>query len=219
VKAEAGAPRGRLKITAPQALGEMELMDLLTGFRAAYPQVDLELLLSDRIIDLVGEGFEIAMRVTTLQDSSLIARKLCDVRLMLCASPAYIKANGMPGAPKDVASHKCIVDTNIRWRDNWRFGPPGRETTVRISPVLTVNSATAVHHALIAGVGVGFIPEFAVARDLRAGRLISLLDNMTVQGLGVYLVYPSRLHLSAKVRAFIDFTADWFTPLPPWLKN
>lgn len=219
VKSEAGQPRGLLKITAPQTLGEIELMEMLKAFRALYPNLDLDVFLADRIVDLIGEGFEVALRITTLTDSTLIARKLCDVRVVLCAAPAYLAASGRPQRPQDLQRHACIVDTNIRWRENWRFGPSENGEVVRIAPSLTVNSATAVHRAVQQGMGIGFIPEFAVARDLKAGRLVSLLDEVNPHKLGVYLVYPHRLHLSAKVRAFIDFTADWYTPVPPWLKD
>lgn len=219
VKAEAGQPRGLLKITAPQTLGEIELMEMLKAFRAHYPALDLEVFLADRIVDLIGEGFEVALRITTLADSTLIARKLCDVRIVLCAAPAYLSARGRPQRPQDLLQHDCIVDTNIRWRDNWRFGSLDNGEVVRIAPSLTVNSATAVHRAVREGMGIGFIPEFAIARDLRADRLVPLFDHLNPHKLGVYLVYPHRLHLSAKVRAFIDFTADWYTPVPPWMKD
>lgn len=219
VKAESGHPRGRLKITAPQTLGEMELMEMLKAFRERHPGVELDVLLADRIVDLIAEGFDVALRVTTLQDSTLIARKLCDVRLVLCASPEYLAEHGRPKVPADLAAHDCIVDTNIRWRDAWRFGPPEKEEVVKVEPVLTVNSATAVHRAVHEGMGIGFIPEFAVAQDLKDKRLTALFEDKTFQQLGVYLVYPHRLHLSAKVRAFLDFTAAWYAPLPPWLKT
>ncbi len=218
IKAESGQPRGRLRITAPQTLGEMELIEMLNAFRARYPSLDVEVFLADRLVDLISEGFDLAIRVTTLQDSTLIARKLCDVRLLLCASPAYLAGAGAPRTPQDLVKMDCIVDSNIRWRDSWRFGPLGKEDVVRVEPCLTVNSATAVHRALHLGHGVGFIPEFAVARDLREGRLVALFEKETVQSLGLYLVYPHRMHLSAKVRAFIDFTAGWYTPDPPWMK-
>jgi DNA-binding transcriptional LysR family regulator len=217
IKAESGQPRGRLRITAPQTLGEMELIEMLNAFRARFPSLDVEVFLADRLVDLISEGFDLAIRVTTLQDSTLIARKLCDVRLLLCASPAYLTKNGTPRTPQDLTQTDCIVDSNIRWRDSWRFGPAGSENVVRVEPCLTVNSATAVHQALRLGHGVGFIPEFAVARDLREGRLVTLFENETMQSLGIYLVYPHRMHLSAKVRAFIDFTANWYTPEPPWM--
>ena len=219
VKSEAGHPRGRLKITAPQTLGELELMEMLKAFRVRFPKLDLDVFLADRIVDLIGEGYEVALRVTTLMDSTLIARKLCDVRLVLCASPSYLAVAGTPQQPQDLVQHTCIVDTNIRWRDSWRFGDAENGDVVRIEPGLTVNSATAVHRSVHEGMGVGFIPEFAVARDLKAGRLVSLFDDQNPHKLGVYLVYPHRLHLSAKVRAFIDFTADWYTPQPPWLRD
>lgn len=218
IKAEAGQPRGRLRLTAPQTLGEMELMEMMAAFRARFPGLDVEIFLNDRVVDLIAEGFDVAIRVTTLQDSTLIARKLCDVRLLLCASPAYLKARGTPKRPQSLAEHDCIADSNIRWRDSWRFGTPDKEEVVKIEPCLTVNSATAVHRAVSLGLGMGFIPEFAVARDLRQGRLVALFEERTVQTLGLYLVYPHRMHLSAKVRAFIDFTAEWYLPQPPWLK-
>ena len=219
VKSEAGHPRGRLKITAPQTLGEIELMEMLKAFRARYPKLDIDVFLADRIVDLVGEGFEVALRVTTLADSTLIARKLCDVRLVLCAAPAYLEIAGTPARPQELTEHSCIVDTNIRWRDSWRFGDAETADVVRIEPSMSVNSATAVHRAVCEGIGIAFIPEFAVFRDLKTGRLVSLFDDLNPHKLGVYLVYPHRLHLSAKVRAFIDFTAAWYTPHPPWQRD
>jgi DNA-binding transcriptional LysR family regulator len=218
IKAESGQPRGRLRITAPQTLGEMELMEMLHAFRSRFPALDVDVFLADRIVDMIGEGFDVALRVTTLQDSTLIARKLCDVRLLLCAAPAYLKRVGVPEKPQDLVNHACIVDTNIRWREAWRFGSTEKEEIVRVEPCLTVNSATAVHRALRKGMGIGFIPEFAVARDLRAGKLVTVLEEFTRHQLGVFVVYPHRLHLSAKVRAFIDFSAMWYAPEPPWLR-
>jgi DNA-binding transcriptional LysR family regulator len=218
IKAESGQPRGRLRITAPQTLGEMELMEMLHAFRARYPELDVDVLLADRMVDLIAEGFDLALRVTTLQDSTLIARKLCDVRLLLCAAPAYLKHAGVPAKPQDLVRHTCVVDTNIRWREAWRFGSPDKEEVVRVDPCLTVNSATAVHRALIKGMGIGFIPEFAVARDLRSGKLVAVLEGDTRHQLGVFLVYPQRQHVSAKVRAFIDFSASWYAQGPPWMR-
>jgi DNA-binding transcriptional LysR family regulator len=218
VKEEVGRPRGRLKVTAPQTLGEAEMIELVVAFRKAYPEVDLEILLADRIVDLVGEGYEVALRITTLQDSSLIVRKLCDVRLLLCTTPHYMRKRPMPKRPEDVMGLDCIVDFNIRWRENWRFGEGEAATVVKVAPRLSVNSARAVYNAIHAGLGVGFVPEFVVARDLAAGSLIALLEQQTTSRLGVYLVYPHRQHLSGKVRAFVDFVAQWYTPLPPWLQ-
>lgn len=219
VKSQSGEPRGRLRITAPHTLGEMEMMEMLEAFHKRYPRLELDIFLSDRLVDLVAEGFELALRVTTLQDSTLIARKLCDVRLLLCASRDYLAREGKPKKPADLVGHACIVDTNIRWRDVWRFGSLEDGEQVRVTPAITVNSATAVHRAVTNGMGIGFMPEFAAARELKAGRIVSLFERQTTTTLGVYLVYPHRLHMSAKVRAFIDFTVDWYTPVPPWLRD
>ena len=217
VRADSGRPQGRLKVTAPQTLGEVEVVDMLSAFRTQYPEVELELFLSDRMVDIVGEGFEVALRITTLQDSSLIARRLCDVRLLVCASPGYLGRHGRPSTPDELVAHQCVIDTNIKWRESWRFGAGNDAKVVQVRPSIAVNSAAAVHNALLAGLGIAYVPEFVVARDIRAGRLECLFENLTTETLGVYIVYPHRLHLSAKVRAFIDFTARWYSPLPPWL--
>lgn len=219
VRAENGAPRGILRLTAPQTFGELELVEMLTAYRAAHPGVEIDILLADRMVDLVGEGFEVALRITTLDDSALIARKLCDMRLILCASPDYLARKGTPKTPDDLACHSAIVDSNIRWRECWRFVDAGNVNVVRMTPAISVNSAAAVHQALVDGQGVGLCPEFAVARDLRAGKLVEILPGMVEdQDMGVYIVYPHRLHLSAKVRSFIDFTSAWYAPGPPWMR-
>ena len=216
VRTQSGSPRGRLKLTAPQTLGELSVMDMVTAFRAKFPAVELDVLLADRMVDLVTEGFDVALRVTAMTDSSLIARKLCDMRLPLCASPGYLKKYGTPKRPEDLVAHHCIIDTNIRWRENWRFERDGRPLVVRVQPAFSVNSASAVRDALIGGLGIGFCPDFAVAAAIKKGQLITLFDNMIETTFGVYLVYPHRHHLSGKVRAFFDFAVDWYTPLPPW---
>jgi DNA-binding transcriptional LysR family regulator len=219
IRSESGAPRGILKITAPQTLGEMTVMDIATAFRRRYPAIELDILLADRTVDLIAEGFDVALRVATLPDSSLIVRKLCDMPVPLCASPAYLKKHGRPGTPEDLLQHHCIVDSNFRGREAWKFERDGQPTTVRVRPVFSVNSANAVRDALVAGIGIGFCPAFAVAKDLRAGRLVPVLADMTPSAFGMYLVYPHRHHLSAKVRAFLDFAVDWCTPAPPWERD
>ena len=219
IKSESGQPRGRLRLTAPQTLGHSELMEMLQAFSAQYPGLELDVVLADRMVDLIAEAFDVALRVTSMQDSTLIARKLCDVRLLLCASPAYLEKVGRPQKPQDLRNLNCIVDSNIRWRDAWRFGPPENEEVVRVEPTLTVNSANAVHRAVVHGMGVGFMPDFAAIRDVRAGRLVILFEPETLHRLGVYVVYPHRLHLSAKVRAFINFTSDWYAQGAPWLRE
>lgn len=217
VKSVSGLPRGTLKITAPQALGELELMELVTGFRARYPDIAFDIFLSDRIVDLVGEGFDLALRISEAPDSSLIARKLCEMRVVVCAAPSYLARHPVPVVPEDIADHACIVDTNFQGRDTWRFRRGDERVTVRAGGTITANSAVAVRQALLAGLGVGLCPEFVVARDIRAGRLVELLADHGDLALTVHIVYPHRLYLSAKVRAFIDFAAEWYAVGAPWL--
>jgi len=219
IRSDSGSPRGLLKLTAPQTLGEMAVIDMATAFRRAYPAVALDVLLADRTVDLVAEGFDVALRVAAMTDSSLIARKLCDMRIPLCAAPSYLKRAGTPRTPEDLVQHHCIIDTNIRWRESWRFEHNGTTSVVKVRPAFSVNSASAVREALIAGIGIGFCPEFAIAKEVKAGRLVTLFDELVPSTHGVFLVYPHRNHLSAKVRAFLDFAVDWYTPVPPWDKS
>jgi DNA-binding transcriptional LysR family regulator len=219
IRSEAGTPRGLLKVTAPQTLGEMAVIDMATAFQAKFPAVELDLLLADRTVDLVSEGFDVALRVATMTDSSLIARKLCDMRVRLCVSPTYVERYGSPQRPEDLVDHHCIVDTNFRGREVWKFSRDGAPLAIKVRPVFSVNSASAVRDALLAGLGIGYCPGFAVSRELKAGRLLALFDDMTTAGFGVYLVYPHRHHLSAKVRAFLDFAVAWYTPDPPWERD
>lgn len=219
IRSQSGTPRGLLKLTAPQTMGEMSVMDMLTAFRRLHPSVTLDVLLADRTVDLVAEGFDVALRVSSMTDSTLIARKLCTMNIPLCAAPAYLKRSGTPQRPEDLVHHQCIVDTNIRWRESWRFERDGEPMVVKVKPSFSVNSAAAVRDALLGGLGLGFCPGFAVARDIKAGRLTTLFDTLNPTNYGVYLVYPHRNHLSAKVRAFLDFVVDWYTPVPPWEKD
>jgi DNA-binding transcriptional LysR family regulator len=219
VVAQSTTPRGLIRLTAPQALGELALVEMVAAFRARYPGVSVEILLADRIVDLVGEGYDIGLRISAMPDSSLISRRLCETRLLLCAAPSYLEINGRPSAIADIAAHAVIADSNMRNGALWRFERAGEVATARGVPVLTVNSAIAVRQALLAGLGLALCPEFAVAGDIRAKRLVSLHEDWTaLPGLVVHLVYPHRHHLTARVRAFIDFAADWYQPTPPWLR-
>jgi DNA-binding transcriptional LysR family regulator len=219
VRSETTSPRGLIRLTAPQALGELALIEMVTAFKAAHPAVEIEMLLADRMVDLIGEGFDIALRISGLSDSSLIARKLCQTRLVLCAAPSVLANGRRPRRVEDLEGAVAVIDSNLKGREVWRFQNGGQPITVKVTPALTVNSAIAVRQALLAGVGYGLCPEFAVARDIREGRLVSLFEQAVDHPLFVHLVYPHRHHLSAKIRAFIDFSVNWYQPVPPWLKE
>lgn len=218
VRSGGGKPRGLLRITAPQSFGELELVEMASAFRDLYPQVEFDIVLSDRQVDLIQEGFEIGIRIAAQVDSSLLTRRLCDMPILACASPAYLDAHGWPNVPEDLASHACILDTNLPGREVWRFNRHGETINVRIDPVLSINSAAAVCQAVVAGLGIGLCPQFAVARAIARGELIELFEEKPAYSYAMHLVYPHRQHLSAKVRAFIEFAKDWYSPVPPWLR-
>lgn len=219
VQSQSTTPRGLIRLTAPQALGELSLVEMIAAFRARHPTVEIEVLLADRIVDLVGEGYDIGLRISSMSDSSLITRKLCDTRLVLSAAPQYLATHGMPETVARLADHRAIADSNMRGGPAWRFERDGEAVSVKVEPVLTVNSAIAVRQALVAGLGLGLSPEFAVAEDIRRKRLVPLLEDwIATPRLVVHLVYPHRHHLTARVRAFIDFAASWYQPAPPWLR-
>lgn len=219
VRSNCTNPRGLLRLTAPQFFGELELMEMTGAFRSAYPQIELDLLLTDRHVDLIPEGFEVGFRIAKHIEPTLISRRLCDIPILACASPMYLDAQGHPADPKDLAAHACVLDTNLPGRDVWRFSRRGEIFSIRVSPVLSVNSASAVKQALLAGLGIGLCPEFVVARSIARGELVTLFEAKPDYSFGVHLVYPHRLHLSAKVHAFVDFAMDWYRPVPPWRRD
>ena len=153
----------------------------------------------------------VAIRISRLADSALIARKLADFRLILCASPDFVKRYGKPETPQDLSGIPCIVDTNIKSRNNWTFlSDDGSETSIPVRGVLEANSPEVARRAALAGLGTALVPEFSINRELKSGALVSLLEERIPDGGGIYAVYPHRRHMPAKVRVFVDFMAKWF---------
>ncbi len=209
IEATHAAPRGRLRVSIPAAIGEWGLGQAIMGFTAAHPDIRMELTLEERFVDLVEEGYDVAIRVDALQDSSMIACKLAKFRAIVFASPECIANHGLPHHPADLTALPCIVDTNLKSRSNWPFVEDGARFTVPVSGRVEVNSpATA---AAAARLGLGFCrgPWLTVREDLEAGRLVTVLDSFEISGVGIYAVYPHRDRLPAKVRAFIDYLVDW----------
>lgn len=203
--------RGRLRVSAPRSLTDLEIGLPFVEFAAEYPDITLELNLDDRIVNLVDEGYDVAIRISRLTDSALIARKLSYFRLVLCASPDFIQRHGKPGTPRDLVRFPAIIDANWKGRNNWIFlDEEGKETTTTVNAIFEVNSPEVAKRAALAGLGLTLSPEFSVEREIREGRLISLLDNYLPTGGGVYAVYPHRRLVPAKVRVFVDFMAKWF---------
>ncbi len=211
-------PRGLLRLNAPVAFGTRQIAPLLAEFGAHHPQVTIELGLNDRLVDLAEEGWDLAIRIGILSNSSLIARRIAPCRVVVCASPSYLEARGAPLTVADLAAHNCLGYTLSQQTsvDRWVFGARA-EVSVRVSGNLRANNGDALRAAAIAGQGLIYQPTFIVADDLRAGTLVALeLDQPTVELGGIYAVYLPDRHPPAKVRAFIDFIATRFAPDPPW---
>lgn len=203
-------PRGELSITAPVTFAELHLMRPLSGFMTRYPDVQINMQLADRYVDIVEEGIDVAIRIGELADSSLIAKKMADIDLLICASPEYLERHPMPETPEQLADHNCLIDSNLRSGERWPVaGYEGGMITVNGN--IRVNSATAVHQMVIAGHGLGLLPGFVVGTDIENGRLHQVLSEYTPHKVGVYAVYSHRRHLSAKVRLFIDFISEYYS--------
>lgn len=205
-----GAPRGRLRVTAPTYFGSSILAPLLKDFVARFPEITLELDLDDRITDLVKDRFDVAVRITAAVDPGLVARRLADSALVVVAAPSYVKRRSLPKTPADLKSHVCLGYSLARMPNEWRFRPPkGRRwIAARIECALYCNSDFVLKQAALDGVGLALFPRFFVARELADGRLAQALPAYGTPELSINLVYVSRRNLLPKVRAFVDFLVE-----------
>jgi len=217
----AEAPRGNLRVSASVAFGQRCLLPLLPDLLERYPELRVDLTLLDRFVDLAEEGFDLVLRLTDHPPETLAARHLSGVRFMLCAAPEYLMRRGQPERPEDLAGHNCICQGHPSPLRDWRFAGPAGEMTQRVDGNVLVNGSEAVRHLLIAGLGIGLLPDFVVAEDLRAGRLRSLLSRHRPLGNfnNVYALYLTSRQGNTKVRAFIDWLVARLTDqsfaLPP----
>jgi DNA-binding transcriptional LysR family regulator len=208
------APRGLLRVSAPRNFGETTLAPAIFAFLADHPTVTLDLRLEDRYVDLVEEGIDVALRISTMTDSSLIARKIADMRLQLVGSPELIKSRGMPKAPEDLRSLPCIVDINLQTQSNWRFIENGKTVSVHVTGPVRVNSPLAARDAALVGLGYASLPSYLSEQMVEDGRLVSVLQDYLPTGQTLQAVYPHRRHLAGKVRALIDHLVTWFEAHP-----
>lgn len=202
--------RGHLRVSAPRSYGDAELGAAMAEFLTVHPEITVDLRLDDRFVDLVEEGFDVAIRISEPSDSSLIARRLSTFRVVTCAAPAWIAAHGRPEKPEDLLGLPAICDTNARNWHHWPYMVDGERMVVAVTPRMNVNGPQVTTAAAVAGVGVARTPLFAAARAVEAGDLVILLEDFELTGLTVNAVYPHRRHLSAKVRVFVDFLVGWF---------
>jgi DNA-binding transcriptional LysR family regulator len=221
VAADRVEPRGLLRLNVPVAFGTRQIAPLLCEFTRRHPLVTVELGLNDRQVDLADEGWDLAIRIGSLINSSLIARRIASCHTTVCAAPSYLAARDTPRTIASLAEHNCLGYTlsNLTAVDRWAFGAKG-DTVAVVSGNLRTNNGEALRTAAIAGQGLVYLPTFIVADDLRAGTLVALpLDEPTVEFGGIYAVFLPDRHPAAKVRAFIDFIANRFAPEPPWDKK
>lgn len=202
-------PRGLLRVNAPVSFGQSYLTPILPGFMQRWPELKVELTLIDRFVDLIDEGFDLAVRVAVPGSSPLIARRLCAARHVVCAAPSYLAARGTPQRPADLARHDCLLYSYLTSGDEWRFlGPDGRAFGVRVDGPLRANNGDALRHAAAAGLGVLYAPDFLVAELLGSGGLVPVLADWRTPELLIQAVYPPGRPLGAKVRVFIDFLVE-----------
>ena len=197
-------PRGLLKVSAPMSFGMLHLSPLVADFLREHRDVRFDMELSDRTVDVVGEGFDMAVRIGVLPDSTLIAQKLVDVNLVACSSPAYLRRRGRPAAPADLARHSCLLYGH-GGVVTWEFAVDGAVKSFEVLGPLRANNGELIRDAAVAGLGIVRLPDFIVADALRSGRLVTVLDEFLPSPTGVYAVYPQHRQSSLTIRAFVDF--------------
>ncbi|WP_281556847.1 LysR family transcriptional regulator [Thalassomonas sp. RHCl1] len=206
VTGEQTSPRGVLRLSAPVTFGEKTLSPLLPKFLRLYPDLQIELRLTNSAIDMLEEGIDVRIRIGGVDDSTMIARQLGSFPLLLCASPAYIEQQGLPTTPQQIADHNCIIDSNFRIGKQWPIiSAQGIAHSINVSSHIAVNSPQAVREISIAGGGIGMIPAFIVEDALKDGRLIQVLPECTTLEFGLFAIYPHRQYVPRKVRCFLDF--------------
>ncbi len=211
---EAAAPRGRLRVSAPLVFGQRHLAPIVMGYLDAYPEVSVELSLADRMVDLIDEGIDVALRISRLRDSSLVARQVGEVGQYVVASPAYLKRRGTPTRPEQLAEHDIVMFASGLGTD-WRFAMPGgRDRQMRLAARFQVDRAEVAVTAACEGRGVLRTLSYQVARDIAAGRLVRLLEDFELPPIPVQLVMPSARLMAPRLRAFLDFAVPRLAALP-----
>jgi DNA-binding transcriptional LysR family regulator len=209
-------PRGTLRLTCATTFGVRHLAPAIVAFAERYPDMRFDVELSDRAVDLVEEGFDVAVRIGSIGSQNLVGRKVGEMHPVCCAAPAYLARRGEPKQPEDLAAHACLTYEYASLRNLWSFRDrQGRDRGVRVTGPIHTNSGSLLATLAVAGLGIIVEPDFQVGPDVRAGRLVSILRGFDFAPANIYVVYPSRRHLSAKVRAFTDFLSERFAK-PEW---
>lgn len=219
--AEEGELRGRLRVAIPMSLGTLYLARSFARFAAAHPRLELALDLDDRVVDLLGGGYDLAVRVGWLADSSLVARRLCTSRRLVCASPAYAAQHGLPASLDELPAHPCIDYANVHGSRLWQFEPArrgGAPRAVAMRGRIVANNGEAMRDAAIEGLGLALLPDFLAAEPLRAGALVQALPDEEPLPYAIAAVYPPSRHVPRKVRAAVDHLVAELRHPPPWTR-
>lgn len=215
VGSRTGEATGLLKVTVPVSFGVLHLAEVWGAFKARHPKVTLDVTVSDRVADLVEDGFDLAIRIARMPDSSLVSRRLGSTRVVLCASPTYLQSAGTPRHPRDLAQHAVLAYSHWSDRDEWVFEGPEGTVSVRTQPVIRSNNGDVCRAGALQHQGIILQPTFLVGRDLAAGTLVELMPAYRSIELGIHAVYASRRHVAPKVRLLIDLLVAWFRE-PRW---
>ena len=215
VTARSGDAVGQLRVNAPVSFGILYLAPVWAAFKARHPQVSFDVTLSDRVVDIVDEGFDLAIRITQLQNSSLISRRLASTRMVLCASPTYLARQGTPVHPSELVQHHILAYSYWSSRDEWAFDGPDGVVVVKTTPCLRSNNGDTCRAVALAHEGIILQPSVMVGADLAAGTLVELCPGYRALEMGIHAVYSSRKHVAPKVRLLIDFLVEHFAE-PRW---
>lgn len=209
--------KGSIRVAVPYAFGTMHLSPAINEFLAIHPGIEFDLDFNDRQVDIVQDGFDLAIRIADLENSSLIARKLAPISTVVCAAPDYLKKHGTPAHPEELANHKCLVYNLRHSYKSWDFTDENQGTiSVTIEPAFKSSAAESLRDAAMAGFGIAYLPTFAVYQRIEQGQLIPVLSNFTSMKLNAYAIYPQTRHLSQRVRSFVDFLVERFSGTPYW---
>jgi DNA-binding transcriptional LysR family regulator len=208
-------PVGRVRVNAPVTFSQMYLAPALGRFLQKHPGVSIDLATEDRLIDVAEGGFDLVVRIARLRPSSLVARRLATVKILLCAAPEYLVRAGTPSDPADLVRHNCLRYSLVQARAEWHFRRMGGKVAVPVQGNFATNDGTALRQAVLSGLGLAMLPDFIVARDVAAGQLVTILDQCPAPELGLYAVRTGGRLVSARVRALVDFLVAYFTQ-PNW---
>ena len=209
-------PQGVLKLTAPVAFGTLHIAPALPVFLAQYPQIQIDLTISDRFFDLAEEGYDLSIRIARELPPNLVSRPLAAINRVVCAAPEYFQSHGVPATPRDLVGHNCLVYTHANPDSQWRFRAGDEEIVVPVRGNLRLNDDEAIWQSVLGGLGISLLPTFIVGEDLQSGNLQPALTQYVASERNLHALYLPNRHLSAKVRVFIDFLVARFLPVPYW---